>query len=283
MSHWTDKAISGAYAAFRPAYPAALLDFVASRSPRRGLGLDVGCGTGQVAKGLAAAFHHVHGVDPSATQLQAAFAAPNVSYSVGDASSFYQGQVAADASSPSAGAKADLVTVAQAMHWFDIPAFEAQLSRHLAPDGVLCAWMYPLLDVVHRSEANAVFKHLDHMMMAGGHWPPERRHIDNRYVELLPKFREFRLVDERSFFDVKDVTVSSFVNYLGTMSGIDRYVKSQNIDKSEFLGKLHDRFSILASADVTCDDDGSTLKSGMLRLRHEFLVFTLARRPSAKL
>ena len=37
---------------------------------------------------------------------------------------------------------ADLVTVAQALHWFDLPPFYAEVRRVLRPGGIVAAWCY---------------------------------------------------------------------------------------------------------------------------------------------
>ncbi|WP_211263129.1 methyltransferase domain-containing protein [Thioalkalivibrio nitratireducens] len=41
----------------------------------------------------------------------------------------------------------DLITVGQALHWFDFPAFYAEAARVLRPGGVLAAWGYGLMQV----------------------------------------------------------------------------------------------------------------------------------------
>lgn len=132
-NHWDNKYISSGYAQFRPRYPEALFQEVLSRAAARGTCVDIGCGTGQATEVLAQHFDTVVGIDPSETQLTEArqTAATNVTYRVGVAHS-----------TGVADASADLVTVAQAVHWFDHEKFNAEVTRILKPGGVYVCWGY---------------------------------------------------------------------------------------------------------------------------------------------
>lgn len=107
---------AAAYAAYRPSYPRELFRLIsdfAGPGSARGQALDLGCGTGQVAAELGAAYERVVGIDPSAAQVAAAAQAPNlpanVEYLLGPAEAVPRGAVAAGA--------VDLITCAQALHW----------------------------------------------------------------------------------------------------------------------------------------------------------------------
>jgi SAM-dependent methyltransferase len=261
MAHWVDKGISAAYAAFRPTYPSALYNYVASVSRHSDSCLDVGCGTGQALQGLAPHFGRLHGIDTSATQLEVAHRAPHIDYSVGSASNFgFQ-----DRKPPP---QFDLITVAQAMHWFDIAAFERQVDNYLAPHGVLCVWLYPTCCIASHPGADRLLQDFDAKLIQEGHWPPERLHIDNRYVNLLPLFKKFSVVDRRSFFDEKVVTIDTFGNYLSTWSGLDRLVKTIKADKKDFVSHLKQRF-VATIPNATLDTH--------VGLRFEHVVFTFRR------
>src|SRR5690348_5604379 len=104
------SAHASAYASARPHYPAALFDWLARQCATRALVWDAGCGNGQASQALAAHFEQVYASDPSAEQIAAAEPLANIRYVVEPAE-----QCGLD------DATADLVTVAQAMHWFDVP------------------------------------------------------------------------------------------------------------------------------------------------------------------
>lgn len=99
------------YAQYRPSYPAALIQAVldyagVSSSAANDLAVDVATGSGQAAVPLAAAYQRVLAIDGSPEQLAQALAKPNIQYCVADAHAI-----------PTPDHSADLVTVAQALHW----------------------------------------------------------------------------------------------------------------------------------------------------------------------
>ncbi|HEY6893543.1 MAG TPA: class I SAM-dependent methyltransferase, partial [Rhodanobacteraceae bacterium] len=100
----------------RPLYPPALFDWLAREASAHTLAWDAGCGNGQASVSLAERFARVVATDPSASQIANAERRDNVEYRVEPAE-----QCSLDSAS------ADLVTVAQALHWFDFPRFFAEV------------------------------------------------------------------------------------------------------------------------------------------------------------
>ena len=124
------------YASSRPRYPSALFAWLATIAPRRTLAWDCGTGNGQAATALARRFARVIATDASAEQIANAAPNPRVIY-----------RVAASERSGLPGGCADVVTVAQALHWFDLPRFWDEARRVLRADGVVAAWCYGLATV----------------------------------------------------------------------------------------------------------------------------------------
>jgi ubiquinone/menaquinone biosynthesis C-methylase UbiE len=120
-----------AYAAFRPRYPEALYEWLASIVAARSRALDCGAGSGQAAIALAQHFDEVIAVEPSAAQLANAEQHPRVRYVQAPAEStgIEQGTV-------------DLVTCANAIHWFDLDRFYDEVRRVATQGGVIAAWCY---------------------------------------------------------------------------------------------------------------------------------------------
>ena len=58
------------YARYRPQYPAALFEYLASVAPEREAAWDCGTGNGQAALGLAQFFDRVIATDPSEEQIR---------------------------------------------------------------------------------------------------------------------------------------------------------------------------------------------------------------------
>lgn len=201
------------YARYRPHYPAELYAALAARCEDHALAWDCGTGNGQAAVGLAAHFDRVVATDASAEQIAQAEPHPRVTYHVAPAPR-----------SPLAGASADLVTVAQAIHWFDVDAFYAEVRRVLKPGGALAVWTYglqrvapeidPLLDRFYRA-------------IVGPYWPPERRHVDAAYRTLPFPFAEESLPVPPM---TMDWTLDELLGYLGTWSASQRYLRATGED-----------------------------------------------------
>ncbi len=168
--------LAGGYARYRPRYPSALFDYLASVAPRRELAWDVGTGNGQAALELAQRFEHVVASDASAEQIAQAPAHERIEYRV---------ERAEDVSlQPSS---VDLVTVAIAVHWFDLDAFYAAVRGVSSPGGVLAVWTYhlpaiePGIDrVLDRYYAEAL----------AGFWPAQSLYVHERYRNLPFPFDE---------------------------------------------------------------------------------------------
>lgn len=161
---------SADYAAYRPAYPAELFAWLAEQAPGRGLAWDCATGSGQAALGLAPYFAQVVATDASADQIAQARPHASVIYRVAPAEA-----------SGLPSASADLVSVAQAVHWFDLPAFHAEVRRVLKPGGVLALWCYERLRIEPAlDEAIEGF----YSRLLGPYWPPERRHVEAGYRDL---------------------------------------------------------------------------------------------------
>ena len=162
------------YAAYRPGYPPALFEYLASlpAAPSAGhrLAWDCGTGNGQAALGLAPFFDRIVATDPSEPQLAQAPPHPKIEYRAAPAEA-----------SGLPDHAVDLVTVAQALHWFDFDRFYAEVARVLAPGGALTAWTYNLARV--DDALDPLIDRLAHDVV-GPYWPPERRWVDEEYRTL---------------------------------------------------------------------------------------------------
>jgi SAM-dependent methyltransferase len=167
---------SAEYARFRPVYPEALFDFLASLCAERGLAWDCGAGTGQASVPLAARFERVVATDVSAGQIARAEARPDITYVVAPAER-------SDLESSSV----DLVLAAQALHWFPFDAFLAEVKRVLKPSGILAACWYDLCSVNDAVDAVIGDYYAD---VVGPYWPRERRHVENGYRTVPFPFEE---------------------------------------------------------------------------------------------
>ncbi|MEM6377589.1 MAG: class I SAM-dependent methyltransferase [Bacteroidota bacterium] len=127
---------SGIYKKFRPEYPQALYEVLLSHAKHRDACWDCGTGNGQVAKELAKYFKQVEATDISENQIKLAEKRPNINF-----------QVARVEATPFKENQFDLITVAQAMHWFDFKAFNAEVKRVGKSGSSICIWGYDLLRI----------------------------------------------------------------------------------------------------------------------------------------
>jgi ubiquinone/menaquinone biosynthesis C-methylase UbiE len=206
--------LAAQYAEFRPHYPRALFDFLARVSPSRKRAWDCACGSGQATVDLAERFDAVIGTDASAPQIKAARPHPRVTYAVARAE-----ESGLDPDS------VDLVTVAQSLHWFDLPQFYAEVQRVLHPGGVLAVWTYA---VPRLNEPN-----LDRLLQTyywdtvGPYWPPERRYVEDGYRSLAFPFPE---IASPSLSMLESWSQAQFFGYLRSWSATARYVDARGED-----------------------------------------------------
>jgi SAM-dependent methyltransferase len=172
--HFSTK--SGDYAAYRPTYPRALVDYLAGLCGHTDLALDVGCGTGQLSVLLAGRFHQVIATDASAQQIEKAEAYERVTYRVAPAER-----------SGLPDHSADLITAAQAAHWFDLDAFYEEARRVGKPGGVLALITYGVIQV--DPDITPIIEHF-YKDVVGPYWPPERRHVEEGYRSFSFPFDE---------------------------------------------------------------------------------------------
>lgn len=208
--HFSGHAAS--YAAFRPRYPEALFEFLARLCAARRHAWDCGTGNGQTALSLAAHFERVTATDASAAQIAAALPHPRVDYRVAPAES-----------SGIDGNSADLVTVAQALHWFDIERFFTEARRVLVPGGVLAVWCYGLCRVDPGIDAliDGLYRALD------AWWPPERRLIEEGYRSIVLPVPAI----SPPAFEMSAVwSAEAMLGYLRTWSACQRHLAERGTD-----------------------------------------------------
>lgn len=117
--------VAGSYERARPGYPEEAVRWLAGDEPRDVV--DLGAGTGKLTQALVALGHRVTAVEPldeMRAQLQAVL--PDVTALTGNAEAI-----------PLPAASADVVTCAQAFHWFDHGVALPEIARVLRPGGRL--------------------------------------------------------------------------------------------------------------------------------------------------
>lgn len=210
--HFSDRA--ALYAAYRPLYPDSLFERVAELTRAHHVALDCGTGNGQAAVGLANHFDRVVATDPSEEQIRRARPHERIKYKVARADS-----------SGLPDASVDLVTAAQALHWFDAPAFFSEAKRVLVPEGAIAVWGYgdPILDTTALHETLYAFNR----GTLEPYWHPERQLLLDGYSAIAFPFVEVNLPQQE--LEMR-WTLTELAGYLRTWSATARYAARNGFD-----------------------------------------------------
>lgn len=216
--HFSSRA--ALYAQYRPHYPDALFVWLGGLVSHHDLAWDCATGSGQAATGLAAHFKRVVATDASEKQLAMAVAHPSIEY-----------RTATAYASGLEDKSADLVTVAQAIHWLDHPAFYAEAKRVLKPGGALAIWAYgdPVLDeeplqrIVHDYNRGTVERY----------WKPERQQILDGLRTIPFPFPEIQTL---SLTLECDWTLDELTGYMRTWSATAAYAAEHGSDPIASVG-----------------------------------------------
>jgi SAM-dependent methyltransferase len=213
------SAFANRYADFRPHYPTAIFDYLATIVPRTSLVWDCACGNGQATIDLAQRFDRVIATDASKEQIASATRHPNIEY-----------RVAAAESSGLADNSVGLVTVAQAVHWFDFNRFYAEVNRVLRRDGVIAVWAYGI-DEVQGEAVNALAQDY-YENIVGQYWPPERKLVEEGYRTIPFPFTE---ISAPSIRMEMQWNLDALLGYFSTWSATNRFVKANGYNPLERL------------------------------------------------
>lgn len=198
---------SECYQKARPSYSEEIIGQILLSVPERDMAWDVGAGSGQFSQRLAPHFNHVLATDISENQLMHAPKLSNVRYKVNKAQH-----------SDLMVHVVDLVTVAQAVHWFDFERFYKEVKRVLKPEGVVAIIGYGLIEI-HDAHLNSKVQHLYHNILKG-YWDAERRYIDEGYQTIPFPFEEIVTPP----LELNYVwTAQQLFEYLTTWSAVQHY------------------------------------------------------------
>jgi len=215
QSHFAS--IANQYATFRPTYSPELLQSLVALTghhtyPAPIVALDIAAGSGQATLHLAEYAQTVLASDIAIGQIASMPAHPHIHRYVAraEASGLPDNSV-------------DLITVAQAMHWFDIDAFHHEVRRILKPNGIIAVWTYALLSGT--PEITAIIQRL--YQHTANWWPADRAHVDNHYASLAFPYQRIEFTPPPM---IMHYTLDQLLGYLRTWSGVQRYLKDQGHD-----------------------------------------------------
>jgi SAM-dependent methyltransferase len=202
--------LAGDYARYRPHHPAELFEYLAGTAPSQELAWDCGTGSGQAALQLAEHFKKVVATDASVEQLANAFKHERVEYRAEPAERV-----------SIASHTADLVTVAVAAHWFDLPAFYKEVRRVLKTQGVIAVWTYQFPIVTEEIVEVMQVYYRDVLACC---WPEQIKYVEQKYQNLPFPFDEIQTPD----FKMKaSWDLMQFAGFLSSWSASGRYLQEK--------------------------------------------------------
>jgi SAM-dependent methyltransferase len=201
------------YAQSRPRYPVELFSYLASLVKRRSLAWDCATGNGQAALELVKYFERVVATDVSAEQIRQATRHPQIEY-----------RVAKSEQSGLDDGSVDMVTVASAIHWFDLDDFYSEVRRVMQPGGLLAAWTYhvgyvepPFDEIFERFYFGVIYSY----------FAPGARLVDERYETItLPG----EAIDAGAWWVSAAWNFDQMLAFIAGWSGTQRYIKERGED-----------------------------------------------------
>jgi len=200
------------YVKYRPTYPQELFDFIFSYVKNNDAAWDCGTGNGQTAKELSRHFKKVVATDISQKQIDKAYQANNIIYSLQPAE---QTNFTAN--------NLDLITISQALHWFKFEEFYAEVKRVAKNSGIIAAWCYSLPAI--SKEIDQIVNTQLYKNTLGQYWDEERQYVDDHYATIPFPFEEIKTP---SFQIISEWTVIDLEGYINSWSALQKFITANN-------------------------------------------------------
>lgn len=226
---------SDLYSRFRPGYPNKLFQFLLPLIPNKDAAWDCGTGNGQVAIKLAAFFKEVYATDISTAQIDNATKKENIFYEVVNAEDTKFENNAFD-----------IITVAQAIHWFNFEIFYNEVNRTLKPGGIIAVFGYDIFSI-NKEIDNLIQKF--YKETTGPYWDKERRYIDEQYKTIPFPFKQ---IEAPEFSMSYTWQLEQVIGYLNTWSAVQHYIRKNDKNPVDaFAVELHELWGNIFQRKVT--------------------------------
>jgi SAM-dependent methyltransferase len=206
------------YAHLRPTYPDDLFSFLSTVVAFRDVAWDCATGNGQAATHLARYFERVIATDESAEMIAQAPRDPKIEYRVAEAedSGLEEGSI-------------DLVTVASAIHWFDLDRFYSEVRRVVKPGGVVAAWTY--YTPVFGDDIDTIIKHLAQQVLKD-YWDKRLHYVVDEFHDLPFPFEPIEAPPYRT--DMR-WTMEDLLGYFETWSSSVKYREAKGTHPTDLI------------------------------------------------
>ena len=207
-----------AYSKYRPVYPNKLVEEIISFCSNKELAWDCACGNGQMSQLLSPYFNQVYASDISQKQLDQTEPSANIQYKLESCEA---------CTLPNHSV--DLITIAQALHWFNFDKFYKEAKRVLKPGGIIVAIGYGLLKI--NKELDQIIQTF-YTQSIGSYWDLERKHVDNFY-ESIPF--PFEPIEIENYVMKYQWTAADLIGYLNTWSAVQHFQKPNKQNPVELI------------------------------------------------
>lgn len=221
------SAQSKAYASFRPVFPKELYDSIINHVNEFDLAWDVATGNGQSAIRLSPYFNKVIATDISENQLAQAAQSPNI---------IYRNEPAEHSSL--ADRSVNLITISQAIHWFEFDAFYKEVIRVTKQGSIIAAFSYSMLNT-KEAGLDDLIQHF--YKDSEPFWDRERKYIDEHYSTIPFPFDEIAA----PVFNIKyKWNFEQLTGYIETWSANQHYMRmfERSLVSDDFKKSLQERW-----------------------------------------
>jgi SAM-dependent methyltransferase len=194
------------YAHLRPTYPDELFTFLSTTVASRKVAWDCATGNGQAATHLASYFARVIATDESAEMIAQAPRYPRIEYRVAEAED-----------SGIEAHSVDLVTVASAIHWFDLSKFYPEVHRVVRSGGIIAAWTY--YAPVFGNDIDAIIERLA-LDVLKDYWDERLHYVVDEFHDLPFPFEQ---IEAPSFQTQMRWNMEDLLGYFETWSSSVKY------------------------------------------------------------
>lgn len=208
------------YSFSRPTYPDLLFEFLSTITPQKNLAWDCATGNGQAAIGLSKYFKNVIASDASKNQIQHGFQRENIDYKIFPAEN-------ANLDNDSV----DLVTVAQALHWFDFEKFYINVKRVGKKDGIIAVWSYDMHKINPQIDNISSQLNVDGEIL-GNYWAKETKYVKEKYKTIPFPFKE---ISVPAFKTTLYWNLLQLWNYMPTWSSVKKYYSENKQDPLDLV------------------------------------------------
>lgn len=206
------------YAKYRPTYPDQLYACIFEHLKQKKIAWDCGTGSGQVAGYLAGHFETIYATDISRQQMDHAVQEENITYI---------NTPAEQTSFPSDCF--DLITVAQAIHWFDFDRFYKEVNRTARDGALLAVFGYGMLKIEESESINPVIEQL-YEFTFGKFFNENRRYVKKEYKTIPFPFEE---ISTPSFEITVQWTSDHLEGFFNSWSSVQKIKSEENFNPAD--------------------------------------------------